>query len=60
MNINEMAMTLKIDDLHLGSKGTEVCDLDLQCCGLGPYGCQWAGIKCDTPAICTWLNYRNG
>ena len=37
MNINEMAMALKSDGLHIDSKGTAVCRLDLYCCGLWPY-----------------------
>ena len=30
MNVNEMAMALKLNGLHLGTKGTAVCGLDLQ------------------------------
>ena len=32
-----MAMALKWDDLHLGSKDTVVCGLDIQCCSSGSY-----------------------
>ena len=40
------------------SKGTAVCGLDFQCCGLVSHAYLWAGIKRDTPTLEERHSYR--